>query len=76
MSASDGCLPGRASQIAESHGRLSKQHVEVTGSCLLINTYSLMPQWFLIFHLVVRARSVPSIKKNDFFKKKLSREYF
>ena len=35
-----------SAQIAQSHGRLSEQRVEVTGSCLLINPYSSMPDSF------------------------------
>ena len=32
-----------SAQIAESHGRLSEQRVEVTGSYLLTDPYSLIP---------------------------------
>jgi hypothetical protein len=60
-----------STQIAESHGRLSEQTVEVTGSCLSINPDSLMPRWFLIFCLVLRAVNVPSIKKYPLIKRKL-----
>ena len=34
-------------------------------------SYSLDATIFLIFRLVVRARNVPNIKKNSFFKRKL-----
>jgi hypothetical protein len=37
-------LSSNSSQIAESHGRLSEQRVEVTGSCLSIHPYFLMPR--------------------------------
>ena len=60
-----------STHIAKSHGSLSKQRVEVTGSCLLINPNSLIPRWFLIFCLVLRAVNVPSIKKYHFLQRKL-----
>ena len=63
-----------STRIAESHGRRSlgqsKQRVEVTGSCLLLNPNSLITRYFPILCLVLRAVNVPSIRKYFIKKKK------
>ena len=63
-----------STRIAESHGRQSlgqsKQRVEVTGSCLLLNPNSLITRYFSILCLVLRAVNVPSIRKY-FIKKRM-----